>query len=140
MRTSIGELVYITKRFYREKKQKIHVEDMCQLSELLTEQKYKSSYERIGKVLRKHVTNLGLDTIKYFRLVLFCFLTGNNDMHLKNFSLMHTDKGILLSPAYDLLNINLIFPSDKEDLALTLNGKKKRIKRLDFDKFAENLN
>lgn len=139
MRTSIGELVYITKRFDREKKEKIHVEDMCQLSELLTEQKYKSSYERIGKVLRKYVTNLGLDTIKYFRLVLFCFLTGNNDMHLKNFSLMHTDKGILLSPAYDLLNINLIFPSDKEDLALTLNGKKKRIKRLDFDKFAENL-
>lgn len=139
MRTSTGELVYITKRFDREKREKIHVEDMCQLSELLTEQKYKSSYERIGKILRKYVDNLGLDTIKYFRLVLFCFLTGNNDMHLKNFSLIHTDRGILFSPAYDLLNINLIHPSDKEDLALTLNGKKKRIRRLDFDAFAKNL-
>lgn len=139
IRTSAGELAYITKRFDRVNGKKIHVEDLCQLSELLTEQKYKSSYERVGKIIKQFATNSGLDAIKYFRLVLFSFLTGNNDMHLKNFSLIHTDKGILLSPAYDLLNVSLLFPADKEDLALTLNGRKSKIKRSDFDQFATSL-
>lgn len=139
IQTSTGELAYITKRFDREKGKKIHVEDLCQLSELLTEQKYKSSYERVGKIIKQSTTNSGLDAIKYFRLVLFSFLTGNNDMHLKNFSLMHTDKGVLFSPAYDLLNVNLIFPEDKEDLALTLGGRKRKIKRIDFDQLAISL-
>jgi len=139
IRTSAGELAYITKRFDRVKGKKIHVEDLCQLSELLTEQKYKSSYERAGKIIKQYATNSGLDVIKYFRLVLFSFLTGNNDMHLKNFSLMHTDKGILFSPAYDLLNVNLIYPDDKEDLALTLGGRKRKVKRSDFDQFAMSL-
>ncbi len=139
IRTSTGELAYITKRFDRAKDKKIHVEDLCQLSELLTEQKYKSSYERVGKIIREYATNSGLDAIKYFRVVLFSFLTGNNDMHLKNFSLMHTDKGILFSPAYDLLNVNLIYPDDKEDLALALGGRKRKIKRSDFDQFAASL-
>lgn len=139
IRTSMGELAYITKRFDRVKGTKVHVEDLCQLSELLTEQKYRSSYERVGKVIRQYATNPGLDAIKYFKLVLFSFLTGNNDMHLKNFSLLHTDKGILFSPAYDLLNVNLIYPKDQEELALTLGGRKRKIKRADFDQFAENL-
>lgn len=139
IRTSTGELAYITKRFDRVKGKKIHVEDLCQLSELLTEQKYKSSYERVGKLIRQYATNSGLDVIKYFRLLLFSFLTGNNDMHLKNFSLMHTDRGVLFSPAYDLLNVNLIYPDDKEDLALTLGGRKRKVKRSDFNQFAMSL-
>lgn len=139
IQTSTGELAYITKRFDRVKGKKIHVEDLCQLSELLTEQKYKSSYEHVGKIIKQYATNSGLDTIKYFRLVLFSFLTGNNDMHLKNFSLIHTEQGILFSPAYDLLNVNLIYPDDKEDLALTLGGRKRKIKRSDFDQFAKSL-
>ncbi len=139
IQTSTGELAYITKRFDRVKGKKIHVEDLCQLSELLTEQKYKSSYERVGKIIKQYATNSGLDVIKYFRLVLFSFLSGNNDMHLKNFSLMHTDKGILFSPAYDLLNVNLIYPNDKEDLALTLGGRKRKVKRSDFNQFAMSL-
>ncbi len=139
IRTSTGELAYITKRFDRLKGTKIHVEDLCQLSELMTEQKYKSSYERVGKIVKQFTTNSGLDVIKYFRLVLFSFLTGNNDMHLKNFSLMHTEKGILFAPAYDLLNVNLIFPEDQEELALTLGGRKRKIMRSDFDQFAVSL-
>lgn len=139
IRTSTGDLAYITKRFDRVKGKKIHVEDLCQLSELLTEQKYKSSYERVGKIIKQFATNSGFDVIKYYRLVLFSFLTGNIDMHLKNFSLMHTDQGILFSPAYDLININLIFPSDKEDLALFLGGRKRKIKRSDFDQLAMSL-
>lgn len=139
LRTSTSELAYITKRFDRAKGKKIHVEDLCQLSELLTEQKYKSSYERVGKIIKQYATNSGLDAIKYFRMVLFSFLTGNNDMHLKNFSLMHTDKGILFSPAYDLLNVNLIYPEDKEDLALFLGGRKRKVKRSDFDQLGMSL-
>ncbi len=139
IRTSEGDLAYITKRFDRLKGTKIHVEDLCQLSELLTEQKYKSSYERVGKIINQYASNSGLDVIKYFRLVLFSFISGNNDMHLKNFSLMHTERGILFSPAYDLLNVNLIYPEDKEDLALTLSGRKKNVKRSDFDRFALSL-
>ncbi|WP_118196186.1 HipA domain-containing protein [Albibacterium indicum] len=139
IRTSEGELAYITKRFDRVKGKKVHVEDLCQLSELLTEQKYKSSYERVGKIIKQYATNSGLDVIKYFRLVLFSFLTGNNDMHLKNFSLLHTDKGILFTPAYDLLNVNLIYPKDKDDLALTLGGRKRKVRRSDFDQFAMSL-
>lgn len=139
IKTSTGELAYLTKRFDRKNGKKIHVEDLCQLSELLTEQKYNGSYERVSKIIKQYATNSGLDIIKYFRLVLFSFLTGNNDMHLKNFSLMHTDSGVLLSPAYDLLNVNLIYPKDKEDLALTLGGRKRKVKRSDFDQFAMSL-
>lgn len=139
IKTSTGELAYLTKRFDRKNGKKIHVEDLCQLSELLTEQKYNGSYERVGKIIKQYATNSGLDIIKYFRLVLFSFLTGNNDMHLKNFSLMHTDSGVLLSPAYDLLNVNLIYPKDKDDLALTLGGRNRKVKRSDFDQFAMSL-
>ncbi|MGO1245034.1 MAG: HipA domain-containing protein [Sphingobacterium sp.] len=139
IKTSTGELAYLTKRFDRNNGKKIHVEDLCQLSELLTEQKYNGSYERVGKVIKQFATNSGIDVIKYFRLVLFSFLTGNNDMHLKNFSLMHTERGILLSPAYDLLNVNLIYPKDKEDLALTLGGRKRKVKKSDYDQFAMSL-
>ncbi|SFO02155.1 serine/threonine-protein kinase HipA [Paenimyroides ummariense] len=144
IRTSTRELAYITKRFDRytssgSLRNKVHVEDLCQLSELLTEQKYKSSYERVGKIIRKYAANPGLDAIRYYRLVLFSFLTGNNDMHLKNFSLVHTQNGVLFSPAYDLLNVNLIFPSDEEELALTLAGRKRKIKGSDFDQFATSL-
>jgi serine/threonine-protein kinase HipA len=129
---SKGQLVYLAKRFDRLGKEKIHVEDLCQLSEFLTENKYKGSYEKAGKLVKKFC-NTTLDVINYFELVVFSFLTGNNDMHLKNFSLVHGDSGPYLSPAYDLLNINLVFPQDKEEMALTMNAKKNRLKRLDFE-------
>ncbi len=139
--TSEGKLAYITKRFDREKGKKIHVEDLCQISGFLTEQKYKSSYEKVGKLISEYCTNKGLDTLNFFELVLFCYLTGNNDMHLKNFTLIHhSDRTVSLSPAYDLLNVNLVFPDDQEELALTLNGRKRRIKKMDFDRFASGLN
>jgi serine/threonine-protein kinase HipA len=138
--TTEGKLAYITKRFDRDKGKKIHVEDLCQISGFLTEQKYKSSYEKAGKLISTYCTNKGLDTLNFFELVLFCYLTGNNDMHLKNFTLIHhSDRTVSLSPAYDLLNVNLIFPADSEELALTLNGKKRRITKKDFDKFASSL-
>jgi serine/threonine-protein kinase HipA len=133
LRATDGNLVYMARRFDRAKGKKIHMEDFCQLSEFLTENKYKGSYERAGKLILQYCTNTGLDVLKYFELLIFCYLTGNNDMHLKNFSLLYLEDKIVLSPAYDLLNVNLIFPDDKEETALMLCGKKKNIKLKDFE-------
>ena len=128
-----GDLAYITKRIDRHKKNKLHMEDMCQLTERLTEDKYHGSYEQIAKAIVKYSANPGLDVVNFFEQVLFSFLTGNADMHLKNFSLIRKPGvGNVLAPAYDLVATALVNPADKEDLALTLNGKKKKINRNDF--------
>jgi len=133
IRLRSGKLSYITKRVDRVEKMKIHMEDMCQLTEKLTENKYRGSYEQIGKVIIKHSVNPGLDIINFFEQLIFSFLTGNADMHLKNFSLL--DKpglGYSLSPAYDMVPSALLLEGDSEELALTLNGKKKRLRQKDF--------
>lgn len=133
IRLASGNLAYITKRIDRVKKGKLAMEDMCQLTERLTEDKYRGSYEQIGKTIQKYSTTSGLDLVNFFEVVLFSFLTGNADMHLKNFSLLEQSSlGMVLSPAYDLVNTSLVNPSDDEDLALNLNGKKKKLKKKDF--------
>jgi len=109
------------------------MEDMCQLTEKLTEQKYNGSHEQIGKSIVKYSANPGLDIFNFFEQVLFSFLTGNADMHLKNFSLIdNPELGYVLSPAYDMIASCLVVEGDKEEFALTLNGKKKKIKKKDF--------
>ena len=129
-----GSLAYITKRIDRDKKgNKIPMEDMCQLTEKLTEQKYKGSYEQIAKKIVEFSAYPVLDLINYVEILLFCYLTGNADMHLKNFSLYKKIKETTLTPAYDLLSTKLVIPEDTEELALTLNGKKRKLKRSDFD-------
>ena len=126
-----GELSYITKRIDRtENGEKIHMLDMFQITEAYD--KYKSSMERIGKALHSFSENTLLDKIFYFELSLFCFLTGNNDMHLKNFSMIKSATGWVLAPAYDLLNVSIILPEDSEEMALTLEGKKKKLKKENF--------
>ncbi len=133
IRMHSGSLAYLTKRIDRTKKEKIHMEDMCQLTERLTEHKYQGSYEQITKAIRDYSSNSGLDIVNFYEIVLFSFLTGNADMHLKNFSLIkNPEMGYHLAPAYDLVATALVNPADDEDLALTLNGKKKKINRNDF--------
>ena len=133
IRMKSGKLAYITKRIDRTKNGKIHMEDMCQLTEKLTEDKYHGSYEQIAKTIVKYSVNPGLDVVNFFEQVLFSFLTGNSDMHLKNFSLIRqAGIGPVLSPAYDMVATTLVNPEDDEDLALNLNGKKKKIKQGDF--------
>ena len=129
-----GSLAYITKRIDRDKKGvKIPMEDMCQLTEKLTEQKYKGSHEQIAKKIVEFSAYPVLDLINYFEVLLFCYLTGNTDMHLKNFSLYKKVGECVLAPAYDLLSTKLVIPQDNEELALTLNGKKSKLKKNDFD-------
>ena len=135
---SSGEFCYITKRLDQIGKKRLHMEDMCQITDNLTEQKYRGgSMEKVAKALRRHCTNAGLDALRLFELTLFCFLTGNADMHLKNFSLLHQSDGdITLSPAYDLLPTKLLMPEDKEECALPLNGKKNKLQWADFEHWA----
>ena len=131
IRLKSGELSYITKRIDRTQTgQKIHMLDMFQILEALD--KYKSSVEKIGRALAKHSANTVLDLLRLFEIVVFSYLTGNNDMHLKNFSMILKNEEWNLSPAYDLLNVNLHLPEDNEEFALTINGKKRKLTKSDF--------
>lgn len=137
IRLASGELAYLTRRVDRtEKGQKKHQLDMYQITEAYD--KYRSSMERVGKAIEKYSAHTLLDLLRLFELTVFCFLVGNNDMHLKNFSLL-LDEEWSLSPGYDLLNVNLLLPEDKEELALTLNGKKSNFKKEDFEYFGKRL-
>jgi serine/threonine-protein kinase HipA len=140
VRLKSGELAYITKRFDRNKGAKIAVEDYCQLSENLTEHKYRGSIEKIGKLTYSFTKNQGFEAQRLFELVLFCYLTGNADMHLKNFSIIENSLGEYeLSPAYDLLNTAIVMPDDNEESALTINGKKSKLNIADFHALATSL-
>ena len=134
-----GEYAYITKRIDRETTEKetrlYAMEDFCQLSCRLTQDKYKGSYEQCGRLIKKYSTTPGLDMSELFLRVAGSFVMGNSDMHLKNFSLKETEPGnrkFQLSKAYDMLPVNIIMPEDKEQLALTINGKKRNIHKKEF--------
>ena len=133
IRLADGRLGYITKRIDRTTDgQKIDMEDMCQLTLHPTEYKYRSSYEQIAKTIVQHCDTPKLALVNYMQLLLFCFVTGNNDMHLKNFSLYRPADSYQLAPAYDLVNVSIANPNDKEELALTLSGRKNKLKLDDF--------
>ncbi len=136
-----GRLGYITRRIDRTKSgEKIDMEDMCQLTLHPTEYKYKGSHEQIAKTIMQYSNTPKLDLVNYMQLLLFCFVTGNNDMHLKNFSLYRPSDGYQLAPAYDLLNVAIANPKDKEELALPLSGKKSRLQVKDFLNAAKSMN
>ena len=140
IRLPAGELAYITQRFDRKNENKLSCEDLCQLSETLTEHKYRGSYEKTGKIINQYSTQSGLDTLHYFELVVFSFITGNADMHLKNFSMFEKQEGqFSLSPSYDLVSTMLVIKKESEQMALTLNGRKNKITKKDFAALATNL-
>lgn len=138
IRLDSGELSYITKRIDRtDKGRKIHMIDMFQILEAFD--KYKSSMERIGNAIGIYSENTNLDKSYFFELSIFCFLTGNNDMHLKNFSMINHKTNWSLAPAYDLLNVAIVNPEDHEELALTIEGKKRKLKAEHFERFGEGM-
>lgn len=126
-----GSLSYFIKRFDRARSHKLGQEDFSQLLGYSRETKYESSMEKIISVIEKHCTFPALDKLKLFRLVIFNFIIGNEDMHLKNYTLLRQGNLIALSPAYDLLNTTIIMKVE-EEIALPLNGKKKKLKRIDL--------
>lgn len=136
IRMASGELCYLTKRTDRKKDQsKIHMIDFLQILEL--EDKYMGTIENLGKTIGELSVNTLMDKLRFFELSVFNFIIGNNDMHLKNFSMWLSEIGWLLSPAYDLLNVKIILPNDQDETALLLGGKKKNFNKGCFDKFAE---
>lgn len=129
-----GELNYITRRIDRtDDGQKLPMEDMCQLSGKLTEQKYQGSYELIAKIIEQYSSLPQLDKINYWQQVVFSWIIGNADMHLKNFSLYSPRTGqYVLSPTYDQVSTKIVMPEDTEEMALSLNGFKKKLLVYDF--------
>lgn len=133
---------YITKRIDRADGQMLAMEDFCQLDGRLTEDKYRGSYERCGKIVSKYSVDKGLDITELYLRTVFSFAVGNSDMHLKNFSLIETAEKsgkYVLSAAYDMLSANVVIPEDEEQMALTVNGKKQNIRRKDFLIFADTI-
>ncbi len=138
-----GELAYITRRIDRDDQgNKFAMEDMCQLTGRLTEDKYKGSHEQMAKAIKQFSANPVFDLTRFYELVLFSFITGNGDMHLKNFSLFNDPVvGWKLAPGYDLLNTRLVIPEEKdpEELALTLAGKKSNFNPETFKEFGKTI-
>ena len=134
-----GELCFITKRIDRNKDgSKNHMIDFLQILEL--EDKYKGTMETVGKTIGDLTANTLLDKLRFFELTVFNYVIGNNDMHLKNFSMWLMEMGWTFSPAYDLLNVKIILPKDKEDMALLFGGKKMNFNKGYFDRFGNILN
>ena len=123
-------LSYFIKRYDRySRNKKYHVEDFAQLTYNTRDTKYRWSMEKLVPVIEKNCTFPQLEKRKLLRRVLFCFITGNEDMHLKNFSLITRNDKVELSPGYDLLNSTISMKNAIEEIALPLKGKKKNIKR-----------
>jgi serine/threonine-protein kinase HipA len=135
-----GEMAYLSRRVDRDAEGKLHMEDMAQLTGKMTEQKYRGSMEQVGRAVWRHSATPLLDAVRLFELTVFCFLTANSDMHLKNFSLLYGRDGrIRLAPAYDLLATQILVPSDREESALSICGRRTNLSERDFRTFAEYL-
>lgn len=139
LRLRDGSFAYITRRVDRQGRpgsaryRKLHMEDMAQVTERITEHKYRGSHEQVAKSLREHTGEPTAAVLEFYEQVLFGFLTGNSDMHLKNFSIISDEEGrYMMAPAYDHIATTLVL-EDSEELALTLNGRKSRITRADFE-------
>ena len=139
-----GEIAYLTKRidrrFGKNSVELLAMEDFCQLDRRLTEDKYRGSYERCAKVIRQYSSRKQLDLSELFLRLVFSYVVGNSDMHLKNFSLIEPEVGsgrYVLSAAYDLLPVNVVMPEDTEEFALAMNGKKQNLRKKDFLVFAD---
>ena len=125
-------MTYFIRRFDRAgRNKKIPVEDFAQLSGKNRETKYDSSMEQIISLIEQFCTFPAIEKLKLFNLTLFNYLIGNEDMHLKNFSVIRRDLKVELSPAYDLLNTTIIL-NTREEIALPLGGKKNKLKKDDF--------
>ena len=135
-----GELNYITRRIDRTNDgRKLPMEDMCQLSGRLTEQKYQASYETIAKLIDRYSSVPKLDIVNFWEQVVFSWIVGNADMHLKNFSLISEKPNKhVLTPTYDQVSTAIVMPEDTDELALPLNGFQKKLLAMDFVQAMEN--
>jgi serine/threonine-protein kinase HipA len=128
-----GSLSYFIKRFDRYGKgKKYATEDFAQLTGNTRDTKYRFSMEKLVPVIEEFCTFPVVEKVEFFKRIVFCFVTGNEDMHLKNFSLITKNGKTTLAPAYDLLNSSIAIKSPEEEIALTLKGKKSNLRASDF--------
>jgi serine/threonine-protein kinase HipA len=128
-----GSWVYVIRRFDRAGRDgRLHVEDFAQLSGATRDTKYASSLEQVAKLVETHCSFPAVEKASLARRLLFCFLIGNEDMHLKNFSLIVMDGKTRLAPAYDFLNSTLVLENASEESALPLRGRKRKLTRADW--------
>lgn len=132
VRSIDNSFAYFIKRFDREGRERLPVEDFAQLSGESRETKYDSSMEKVAAVVDQFCTFPALERVKLFERTLFSFLVGNEDMHLKNFSLITRNEKVELAPAYDFLNTTIALQAAREEMALPVNGKKSKLTRNDL--------
>lgn len=126
LRATDGAGVFWIERFDRwaaGNRNRVRCEDACQILEVPTSLKYLGNLETLARMIREHCSNPSLQLVKFFQRVVFCWVTGNGDMHLKNWSLIENGPLVELAPAYDLLNTQLLIDDDEES-ALALDGQK----------------
>ena len=132
--------IFAIKRFDRSDKGPLMVEDMAQIINVQSKNKYGSSCEKVAKAICQFSSAPSIDLIKYFRRLVFCYFVGNGDMHLKNWSLLENPRALgtyILSPNYDLLNTRLALPKEKIDIGLTIKGKNRHLQRSYFEDFGK---
>ena len=132
LRARDRSLTYFIKRFDREGRSRVPLEDFAQLSGASRETKYDSSMEKVAAVVDRFCTFPAIERVKLFERTLFSFLTGNEDMHLKNFSLITRRERIDLAPAYDLVNSTIALKNPREEMALPIRGKRSNLTRNDL--------
>jgi serine/threonine-protein kinase HipA len=132
LRSSDGSLTYFIQRFDREGRTRVPLEDFAQLTAESRDTKYDSSMEKVAAVIDQFCTFPAMERVKLFERTLFSFLVGNEDMHLKNFSLITRKQKVELAPAYDFLSTTIAMKNPREELALPLQGKKSRLTRNDL--------
>lgn len=132
-----GKFAYLVKRFDRtEDGFKFQQEDFQQLLE--SDDKYDGSYERIANVIKKYSCNPATDLFKLYERAILFFVLGNGDAHLKNFSLIRNrDSGYRLSPAYDIVSSRLVLSEEREEMCLSIQGKRNRLSGRDFIRLAQ---
>jgi serine/threonine-protein kinase HipA len=132
LRSADDSFTYFIKRFDRDGRERLPLEDFAQLSGESRETKYDSSMEKVAAVIEQFCTFPAIERVKLFERTIFSFLVGNEDMHLKNFSLITRNQKVELAPAYDFLNSTIALKNSKEEMALPLRGKKSGLTRNDF--------
>lgn len=139
LKNSRNESFYIVKRFDRTGTgSRIHIEDFCQAGNVPRDMKYRKSAEFCGKLVNKVTTFPKIEIQKFFRLILFNFLVGNGDAHLKNYSFMYLKNRTVLTPAYDLVSSSILIPGETAS-AITINGKDNKFRFKDFKALASNM-
>ena len=121
-------LTYFIKRFDRKgQNDKVPIEDFAQLAGMSRETKYDYSMEKVVTIINDFCTFPSIEKLTLFQLTIFNYLVGNEDMHLKNFSIITKDRMVTLSPCYDLVNSTIEYKNQDEEIALPLKGKKKHL-------------